>query len=61
MPVLVFTNDRVEVDAADAPIPTVALTDLKNAIKKQAREKGGKLEADQLAALTNVLEAGVEG
>jgi hypothetical protein len=39
----------------------VALTDLKNAIKKQAREKGGKLEADQLAALTNVLEAGVEG
>ena len=56
-PVLVFTNERAEIDADDAPIPTLPITNLKNLIRTQSKEKGGKLTPEQLSALTGVLEA----
>lgn len=59
-PVLVFLNPRAELAAEDAPIPTVPIDELKELIRKQSKEKGGKLTPDQLAALTGVLEAGIE-
>lgn len=57
--VLVFTNPRAEIAVEDAPIPTVPIDDLKIVVRSQAKEKGGKLTAEQLEALTGVLEAGI--
>lgn len=58
-PILVFTNPRAVLDAENAPVPTVSLEELKEVVRKQAKEKGGKLTPEQLSALTGVLEAGI--
>jgi hypothetical protein len=58
-PVLVFTNERAEIDAGGAPVPTVPIANLKDLIRKQSKEKGGKLTPEQLEALTGVLEANI--
>ncbi|HUF38929.1 MAG TPA: hypothetical protein VMN57_10425 [Anaerolineales bacterium] len=58
-PVLVFTNPRAEIAADDAPVPTVPISVLKHAVRDQAKQRGGKLSPEQLAALTGILEAGI--
>ncbi len=36
---LVFTNDQVEIDSTDAPLPVLKLKQLKDFIRQKAKEK----------------------
>lgn len=51
---MVFTDDRVELDAEDAPIPFMRLKQVKEFIRQKAKEK--KLSADTLNQLKTALE-----
>jgi hypothetical protein len=53
-PLMVFTNDTVEVDAEDAPIPAIKLKQLKEFIRQKAKEK--RVPAETLSRLKSVLE-----
>lgn len=50
---LVFTNDNVELEVADAPIPALKLKQLKDFVRQKAKEK--KVSQLQLAALKAAL------
>lgn len=52
--VIVFTNDEVEIDAEDAPIPTMKLKQLKEFFRQQAKEK--KLSTQVILDIKAVLE-----
>lgn len=51
---MVFTNDSVELDAENAPVPAMKLKQLKEFMRQKAKEK--KLSAERLTQLKNVLE-----
>jgi len=51
---VVFTNDEVEIDAQDAPMPAMKLKQLKEFLRQQAREK--KLSAQAMLDTKAVLE-----
>ncbi len=53
-PLMVFTDDNVEIDAEDAPLPAVKLKQLKEFIRQRAKEK--KVPAEMLSKLKSVLE-----
>ena len=53
-PVLVFTSDRAVVDAGNAPIPTIAVSDLKELIRKA--QKTQPLSAPKYTAVQEALE-----
>ena len=53
-PLMVFTDDNVEIDAEDAPLPAVKLKQLKDFIRQRAKEK--KVPAEMLSKLKSVLE-----
>lgn len=55
---LVFTNARAEIDAENAPNPTIAVRDLKDTVRKGARQK--LLALPKVKQITEVLEAGFE-
>ena len=60
--VLVFTNPDVQLlDLSEAPVPTISVKKLKDHIKKQAKEKQGRLGDAQLKALQTAIEGLVEG
>ena len=42
--VLVFTNEKVQIDANNAPVPTIPLSKLKDLIRKKAKEKPQEYE-----------------
>jgi hypothetical protein len=51
-PILVFTNPDVEIDANDAPVPTLPAKKLKEFIRKQAKQKGlAPTQADEVKRL----------
>lgn len=54
---LVFTNDKAEVNAEDAPVPTLPLKKVKDFIRKSAKDKEVRLSPAQLAGLRSVLES----
>jgi hypothetical protein len=51
---MVFTNDSVELDAADAPIPALKLKQVKDFIRQKAKEK--KISSDTINKLKTILE-----
>lgn len=51
---MVFTNDNVEIDAEDSPIPVMKLKQLKDFVRQKAKEK--KLAPETLNRLKAVLE-----
>jgi hypothetical protein len=51
---MVFTNEDVEVDAGDSPIPALKLKQVKEFIRQKAKEK--KLPADTISKLKSLLE-----
>jgi hypothetical protein len=52
--VMVFTNDGVEIDAEDAPVPALKLKQLKEFIRQKV--KGKKLSAENVNHLKTLLE-----
>lgn len=52
--VMVFTNDSVEIDAEDAPVPALKLKQLKEFIRQKG--KGKKLSAENVNYLKTLLE-----
>jgi hypothetical protein len=59
--VLLFTNEKTEVDAPAAPVATLKLDALKEFIRQQQKTGKHKLTAEQIAAIQRVLEAGIAG
>ncbi|MBE7432355.1 MAG: hypothetical protein HS100_00415 [Anaerolineales bacterium] len=53
-PILVFTNENVEVEAGDSPIPAVKLKQLKGFMREESKNR--KLSALQIQELNRVLE-----
>ncbi len=53
-PLMVFTNDNIEIDAEDAPVPVMKLKQLKEFIRQRAKEK--KLSAETLNQIKTALE-----
>jgi len=53
-PVLVFTNDEVELDAGDSPIPAMNLKQLKEFMRQGGRNR--VLSADKIKELNDLLE-----
>ena len=52
-PLIVFTSDDTEIDAGDAPIPTLKVKQLKDFMRQKGKEKPlGKI---QLAAIKSAL------
>ncbi|MBN2118635.1 MAG: hypothetical protein JW730_18830 [Anaerolineales bacterium] len=51
---MVFTNDNVELDVENAPVPALKSKQLKEFMRQKAKEK--RLSAERLAQLKNVLE-----
>jgi hypothetical protein len=51
---LVFTNDHVELDAEDAPVPAMKLKQIKDFIRQKSKEK--KVSAEALSQLKNAFE-----
>lgn len=51
---MVFTNDNVEVDAGDSPIPALKLKQVKEFIRQKAKEK--RLPAETINKIKSVLE-----
>lgn len=54
-PVIVFTNEPVEIDAQHAPVPTLKVKQLKEFVRQKAKEK--KLSAEALNKLRAVFES----
>jgi hypothetical protein len=52
--VMVFTDDNIELDVDDAPIPFMKLKQLKDFVRQKAKEK--KLSAETLNELKTALE-----
>jgi hypothetical protein len=52
-PLIVFTSDDIEIDAADAPIPTLKVKQLKDFMRQRAKEK--PISQAQLAAIKAAL------
>jgi hypothetical protein len=52
--IMIFTNDDVELDAEDAPVPALKVKQLKDFIRQKAKEK--KLSAETLNKLKAALE-----
>ncbi len=57
--VLLFTNDKAEVNADNAPIPTLPVGKLKDLIRKSAKDRAIRMAPEQMEALQKVLEADV--
>ena len=57
--VLLFTNEKAEIQADNAPVPTMAAGKLKDFIRKSAKDKNVRLSPEQLSELQNVLERDV--
>ncbi len=57
-PILVFTNPQAEVDAENAPVPTLKIEDLKKFLKPFLKSR--KLTAEQLKRIRNAFEASSE-
>lgn len=55
-PLLVFTNEAVEINAEDAPVPAMKLKQVKDFIRQKAKEK--PIGALQLAAVKGALPEG---
>ena len=53
-PLIVFTNDEVEIQADDAPVPTMKLKQIKDYLRQKAKEI--KLPAETLNVLKTALE-----
>lgn len=53
-PLIVFTNENVELDAGDSPIPALKLKQVKEFIRQRAKDK--KLPAETVNKLKSVLE-----
>jgi hypothetical protein len=51
---MVFTNDNVELDAENAPIPTMKLKQVKEFIRQKAKEK--RVSTDMISKLRTALE-----
>jgi hypothetical protein len=51
---MVFTNEGVEIDGEDSPVPAMKLKQVKEFMRQKAKEK--KLSADTLNQLKTVLE-----
>ena len=51
---MVFTSDDVEIDAADTPIPSMKLKEMKEFFRRKAKEKG--ISSTQLAAVKAALQ-----
>jgi ferritin len=51
---MVFTNENVEVDAGDSPVPALKLKQIKEFIRQKAKEK--KVPAETINQLKSVLE-----
>ena len=51
---MVFTSDDVEIDAADSPIPSMKLKEMKEFFRRKAKEKG--ISSTQLAAVKAALQ-----
>lgn len=54
-PILVFTNDQVELEANDSPIPAMKLKQLKEFLRQSSRNR--VLSNTQVAAITDALAA----
>lgn len=57
--ILAFSNSKVEVNANDAPIPTLPIKKIKEMIRKSAKDRAVRLSPEQLESLRAVLEADV--
>lgn len=57
-PILVFTNPQAEVDAPDAPVPTLKIDELKKFLKPYLKSR--KLTSEQLKRLRNAFEPSSE-
>ena len=57
-PILVFTNPQAEVDAPDAPVPTLKIDELKKFLKPYLKSR--KLTSEQLKRLRNAFESSSE-
>lgn len=57
-PVLVFTNPKVVVQAADAPAPTVAVDKLKDFIRSRMKDKSQQISLENLKLLETALPEG---
>lgn len=53
-PVLVFTNDRVELEAGDSPIPALKLKQLKGFMREEAKKR--KLTSAEIQTINQLLE-----
>lgn len=56
---LLFTNDKAEVDAPDAPVPTMPVKYFKEYLRKSGKERTARLSPQQLDALQTLLEADI--
>jgi len=54
---LVFINEQAEIDAPDAPNPTLTLKELKNFIRNETKGQKYRLNPEQMQAIKEVLEA----
>ena len=54
-PILVFTNDEVELDAGESPIPAMKMKQLKEYIRQGAKNR--VLSADKIKELNDLLES----
>jgi hypothetical protein len=53
-PLMVFTDDNIELEVEGAPIPTMKLKQIKDFIRQKAKEK--KLSAETLVQLKTAFE-----
>jgi hypothetical protein len=51
---MVFTNEDVEIDAEDSPVPAMKLKQIKEFMRQKAKEK--KLPAETINKVKSVLE-----
>jgi hypothetical protein len=54
---LLFSNPKAEVDAPDAPFPTLPMDKLKKTIRNYSKEKEVRLAPEKAAAIQDALEA----
>lgn len=54
-PILVFTNPKVEVEAAEAPAPTLELEKLKDYLRKRIKESARVLSPEDLKVISSAL------
>ena len=53
-PILLFTNDEVELDAGDSPIPAMKIKQLKEFMRQGAKNRA--LASDQIAKITSLFD-----